>query len=103
MQKNVKYDTKLGFLGSGEDIFVRVQWEPGSVDLVGKLLLSFANGNAFNILWEYVEKYAESIGDQEGLEEIKKFLSSNITEDSDDEPMVQPINAIRHMLTLFQE
>jgi hypothetical protein len=109
MPKNITYDTKLGFLGSGEDIFVRVQWEPGNVKVMCQLLLGLVSGNAFNILWEYIEKYAESIEDLEGLAEIKQFLHNNLqnknqegSEDSN-EPMIQPINTIRHILTLYQE
>lgn len=106
MPENVIYNTKLGFLGSGDDIFVRVQWEAGKVELISKMLVSFANGTAFNIIWEYIEKYAENIGDMEGLEEIKRFLSNNLKSDNtenSDEPMIQPINTIRHILTLYQE
>jgi len=100
-----KYDTKLGLLGAGEETFIRVQWPVGDVKQISEWLYQIASGQIFPLLLQHVEYYAQNTGDLKGLEEIKTYLTNKMKEheiEDEDEPIVQPINAIRHIVNMFQ-
>ena len=83
----------------------RARWKKGEAAIIGELLASLHTRSIVPYMVTAIEEEAVNMQDVEGIQAIHQIIEKRVAEQeqlAEDEPLIDPLYAIRHHMTMYQ-